>query len=288
MKKVLIISPHFAPVNAADMHRIRQSISYYESNDWQAEIVTVDEQYVEGTKDFLLLKSIPSATIIHKVKAFRASITRRFGLGNIAYRSMFFYWKYVNNLLKKSNYDLIFFSTTAFPICALGRLWKRKFGVPYIIDMQDPWRSDHYLALPKNQRPPKFWISYKLDSFFEKFSMKKVDGLMAVSNTYIQVLKGRYSELIDIPSAEIPFAAYKNDIDLAKCINYNYFFEPISTSKNIVYVGRAGEDMVKANTIFLKMIYDHYIGEMFRANEINAKWIAIKWQSHAAIFSNLV
>lgn len=255
MKKVLIISPFFPPINAADMHRVRQSISYYKENGWSAEVVIVDPNLVEGFKDEILLKTLPDDIIIHKVSALKASLTRKFGLGSIAYRSMYFYWKFVNSLLEKSKYDLIFFSTTAFPICALGRIWKNKFNVPYIIDMQDPWRSDHYLSLPKNQRPPKFWLSYKLDSWLEKFSMKKVDGLMSVNEEYVNTLRGRYIELKDVPSKVIPFAAFKKDIEIAETISIeNRFFKAKTNGINIVYIGRGGKDMVISNTIFLKAI----------------------------------
>ncbi len=255
MKRVLIITPFFVPVNAADMHRVRQSISYYKENGWQAEVVMVDPIFVELNKDDLLLKSIPPDTIIHKVKAFDANITRKIGLGSIAYRSLFFYYKYVNALLKTSKFDLVFFSTTAFPLTILGRLWKKKFKIPYVIDMQDPWRSDHYFSLPKSERPPKFWLSYQLDSFFEKFAMKRVDGIMSVSPNYIEVLKDRYRELKNIPTKVIPFAAYPLDIEIAKKnVIENRYFNQDDTHFKIVYIGRGGADMVKANTIFFKAI----------------------------------
>lgn len=254
MKKVLIISPHFPPINAADMHRIRQSLSYYKENNWLAEVVVVDPEFVEGFQDKLLLETLPSDIKIHKVKALNAGLTRKFGLGSIAYRSMYYYWKVVNSILRNSNYDLIFFSTTAFPITILGRVWKRKFNIPYIIDMQDPWRPDHYLTLPKNQRPPKFWLSYKLDKWLEEYAMKNVDGLLSVSQTYIDVLKNRYS-LHNIPSSVIPFAAFKKDIEVAlESKISNKFFSKSSNIKNIVYIGRGGDDMVLANTIFLEAI----------------------------------
>jgi hypothetical protein len=255
MKKVLIISPFFPPINAADMHRIRQSIEFYKSNNWHAEVVTVDPDYVDFAKDENLIKTIPSEIIVHKVKAFSASITKKFGLGGIAYRSFYQYYTFVNKLLTQHKFDLIFFSTTAYPICTLGRVWKRKFNVPYIIDMQDPWRSDHYLNVPKAQRPPKFWFSYYIDSFLEKFSMLKVEGLMAVNQNYIDVLKKRYPSIKQIPEKVVPFAANRKDIAVLKEKNFqNRFFEPSTQQFNIVYIGRGGFDMVQANTLFLRAI----------------------------------
>ena len=237
------------------MHRVRQSLMYYKENGWDAEVVVVDPIDINLYTDDLLLETIPPDIRIHNVRAFNQNITRKFGLGSIAYRSMYQYWKYVNSLLKKSKFDLIFFSTTAFPITILGRIWKNKFNMPYIIDMQDPWRSDHYLSLPKNQRPTKFWLSYRLDSFFEKFAMSKVNGLMSVSQSYIDVLKSRYKNLKSIPAKVIPFAAYPIDIEISKnSSSKNTFFDKDKGFINIVYVGRGGSDMELANTIFLKAI----------------------------------
>lgn len=255
MKKVLIISPFFPPVNAADMHRVRQSISYYKENNWDVEVVIVDPIYVNMYKDNYLLETIPSGIKIHKVKALNENLTRKIGMGSIAYRSLYYYWKQVNYVLKNSKFDLIFFSTTAFPVTILGRFWKAKFAIPYIIDMQDPWRSDHYLDLPKAQRPSKFWLSYTLDAILEKFSMKKVDGIMSVSQKYIDTLSTRYPRIKNIPTSVIPFAALDKDIDVAKNTSIqNPFFSLSDSDINIVYIGRGGNDMVLANTLFLKAI----------------------------------
>ena len=90
---------------------------------------------------------------IHQVKAFNKKWTSKFGLGSIALRSLWFYRKKVNQLLKKGHFDLIYFSTTQFPVCILGASWKKRFQIPYVIDMQDPWFSDYYENKPKEQRP---------------------------------------------------------------------------------------------------------------------------------------
>jgi hypothetical protein len=252
LKRVLIISPKFAPVNAADMHRVRQSIQYYQENGWIPEVVMVDEMYVEDSKDYLLNETIPSNIVIHKIKAWPLYITRKLGLGNLGLRSLFHYKKFVNKLITEKKFDLIFFSTTAYPVCILGRYWKNKFKIPYIIDMQDPWRSDHYLKMQKSQRPPKFWISYFLDTLFERYAMRKVDGIMSVSSTYIEVLKNRYKHLNFTPSVVVPFAAFETDINTAKNSKVKNNIYDKDLNYNIVYVGRGGHDMRKSLSVIFK------------------------------------
>lgn len=245
VKRVLLISPYFPPSNAADSQRIRMSMSYFRDFGWEAEVVCVDEKHSETKKDELLLESIPSDIVIHRVDAFSKKWTSKFGLGSLALRSLWFYQKKVMLLLQAKSYDLIYFSTTEFPVCILGAYWKKYFGIPYIIDMQDAWHSDYYQDKLKEERPPKYWFSYRLHKYLEPIAMKNCNGLISVSPAYISTLKNRYPQLKNKPAAVIPFGAFEKDFEIAKkniakCLpavqfNPNQF--------NIVYVGRGGADM---------------------------------------------
>ena len=138
MKKVLIISPYFPPSNTADIQRVRMSLPYFRDFGWEAEVVTIDPRHSDMIKDPLLSLSINTDIKVHYVSAFSKSLTYKLGLGSIALRSLWFYRKKVDEILKLQPFDLIYFSTTQFPVCILGAYWKKKFKVPYVIDMQDP------------------------------------------------------------------------------------------------------------------------------------------------------
>lgn len=255
MKRVLIISPHFPPINAADMQRIRMSLPYFKELGWEAEVVMVDVHFTDLVQDELLTASIPADIKIYKVKAFDKKLTQKIGLGSLALRSMWFYWKKVNQLLKRSHYDLIYFSTTEFPLCILGTYWKKKYGVPFVIDMQDPWYSDHYEDKPKKERPKKYWLAYQLHKFLEPIAMYKSDGLISVSEDYIKVLKERYPNLKNKPSSVITFGAF--DLDFTIAIKNDdklaLGFPLKANSINLVYIGRGGFDMKDALTILFKV-----------------------------------
>jgi ribosomal protein S17E len=243
LNRVLIISPYFAPTNAADMQRIRMSLPYFNQFGWEAEVVAVDPVYADLPTDKLLTQSIPSDLKVHYVKALDKKITSKLGLGSIALRSLYFYRSKVNQLLKEKEYHLIYFSTTQFPVCILGAYWQKQFGVPYVIDMQDPWHSDYYKKKPKHQQPPKYWFSYRLNKFLEPRALKKANGLISVSAKYINDLKIRYPEIKNIPTTIIPFGAFDADIKIAQ--DNEETFPDILTKgfKNIVCVGRGGLDM---------------------------------------------
>ncbi len=253
MKKLLIISPYFPPVNAADMQRIRMSLPYFKQEGWAAEVVTVDEHFADFPKDTLLLQSVPEYIKVHKVNAFSKKWTVKIGLGSLALRSLWFYKEYVNQLLRKQSFDLIYFSTTQFPVCILGAYWKRKFKIPYVIDMQDPWHSDYYQDKPKTERPAKYWFSYRLNKYLEPVAMKHVGGLIAVSQSYLSDLKARYPRLIHIPTAVITFGAFNKDFEIAKEYIKSLNNKQLSSHFfNFVYVGRGGFDMRSAAEILFK------------------------------------
>ncbi|MVN20618.1 glycosyltransferase [Mucilaginibacter arboris] len=224
------------------------SLSFFKDFGWEAEVVCVDEKYSEIPKDELLLQSVPKNVIVHQVKAFSKKWTSKFGLGSLALRSLWFYHKKVMLLLPAKKYDLIYFSTTEFPVCVLGAYWKKRFAVPYVIDMQDAWHSTYYQDKPKEERPPKYWFSYRLHKYLEPIAMKKCDGLISVSPAYIDTLQQRYPQLKNKPAAVIPFGAFEKDFEIAEkniatcppAIQFN------SDNFNVVYVGRGGADMQTA------------------------------------------
>ncbi|WP_113654020.1 glycosyltransferase [Pedobacter namyangjuensis] len=282
MKKVLIISPYFPPSNTADMQRVRMSLPYFKKFGWEAEVVTVLEKHSDLSKDKLLLENIPSNIVIHQVDAFSKKFTSKFGLGSLGLRSMYSYRKHVNKLLKAKHYDLIYFSTTEFSVMILGAYWKKKYNVPYAIDMQDPWHSTYYENRPKSERPAKYWFSYRLNKFLEPIAMKNLDGLISVSQAYINTLQNRYKNLKSIPTKVITFGAYAPDFEFVKS-NVNLFNLPFSKTKdsiNIVYVGRGGHDLkisvsllfegfkkgLAENPVIFNRLRFHFIGTSYARN----------------------
>jgi glycosyltransferase involved in cell wall biosynthesis len=245
MKRVLIISPHFPPVNSADMHRVRQSLPYFREFGWEPVVIAVEEAFVESySTDPLLLHTIPDNIEVHKVKAWKAGATRKIGLGSLSMRAYFFFQKKGDELLRRRKFDLVYFSTTAFHVMALGPRWKKKFGVPFILDIQDPWRSDFYLDKPKSERPPKFLISYTIDKYLEARTVPRADGIISVSQGYCDTFVDRYPDMKKDRCRVIPFGASTRDFEIMQqyirqvgCVTFR------KDKMNLVYVGRGGYDM---------------------------------------------
>lgn len=220
------------------MQRVRMSLPYYKEMGWEAEVICVDEQFTEGFRDELLNETIPGDIPVHKVKAWPVNITRKLGLGSLSLRSYYQFKKKGTVLLKQKKFDLVFFSTAMFHVCALGKYWKKKFAVPFIVDMQDPWRNDFYLDKPASERPPKFFVAYTINKWMEAYTMPGADGLMSVSQGYINELRKRYPELIQKPAAVIPFGSSEKDYELVKKKNIApEIIQQREGKLNVVYVG---------------------------------------------------
>lgn len=219
MKRVLIISPHFPPINAADMHRVRQSLPYFEEFGWEPIVLAVEPDLVEMRRDEGLMATLPEGADVRHVGAFDYHTTRRFGLGSVALRSMWQYRRAGDAILSTEDIDLVYFSTTAFPVLVLGPYWKRKHGTLYVLDIQDPWHSDYYLGVPKSERPPKFWFSYRLDKALEPPALRDASGLISVTQAYNDALTERYPELSPEATTVIPFGVSERDYEIASRLN---------------------------------------------------------------------
>lgn len=252
MKRVLFISPHFPPVNAPDMHRLRQILPYLCQNGWDPVVFAIDPEMVEGSRDDLLLQTVPDDVPVFHAGAFSTRLTRQVGLGNLGFRSWFQLRRAVSRYLAENKVDLICFTTTVFTAIAHGPYWQRKHGVPFVVDLQDPWRNDYYLTLPKHERPRKFRFDHWQKSRLEAQTMPHAAGVMAVSRPYIETMHNRYPVLADRPALALPFAAAPGDFDVAAAQPGQ---PPIKPGKiSLRYVGARGPDMTTALRILFRAV----------------------------------
>jgi len=254
-RRVLIVSPYFPPINAADHHRIRMSLPYFREFGWEPIILCVDPSFIEGITDPYLELTIPSDIEVLQSYAIPPQISRKVGLGNLAIRSIPFLINTVSKYLEKNSIDLVYFSNTVFLTMALGRYWLKKYKIPYILDFQDLWLSDYYDRT--NNPPPGGKLKYKtsqlLARILEPFALKKVSHITSVSSEYPQILKQRYSWLQDQQFTILPFGAPENDFKILTSLNIKQkIFDPQDGYQHWVYVGRGGDDMkFSINALFV-------------------------------------
>jgi hypothetical protein len=248
--RVLIVSPHFPPINAPDHQRVRISLPYLQEFGWQPHVLTVDPDYVEGVYDPLLEKTIPDNVPITRTKALPLHHTKRLGVGNLGLRALPYLLQAGNQLLAQERFNLVYFSTTMFAAMALGPGWLKKFKVPYVLDFQDPWLSNYH-QLQSSPQPPggrfKYGVAQLISQILEPQTVKSASQIISVSPAYPRVLRQRYSNLQEDQFTVLPFGAAEQDFTWASKLGVQQkVFKANDGKRHWVYVGRGGEDMAVA------------------------------------------
>lgn len=214
-RKVLIVSPNWPPVNAPDLQRARISLSYYRQYGWEPVVLAVRAADAAGTLDPELEFTYPADVRIVHCRALPLRWTRHLGLRNLGLRAWWSLWRAGSRLLRSERFDLVFFSTTQFITFTLGPLWQRHSGVPYVIDIQDPWQTDYY-ERPGAPPPPggrKYLLARLLAFVFEARTYRRAAGFISVSERYLSDLARRYPWFQGKPQATIRFGVSAADFE---------------------------------------------------------------------------
>lgn len=249
MRRVLIVSPHFCPVNAADLHRVRLALPTLPAHGWAPTVLALSPETIEGAVlDPLLEQSYPADVPIVRVRGIAPRLTRRFGFGSLWWRAGRALARAGDQLLASRSFDLVFFSTTQFDFLQLGPIWRRRHGVPYGIDYQDPWVNDYYA---RTGTPPpggrlRFALAYRRARTLEPRVLRTAAGLVAVSPAYLHDLKRRYPSVDSLPQRVLAFGASERDLDQARMLRPAQPLVSRDHLFHLVSVGRAGPDLAPA------------------------------------------
>lgn len=213
-RRLLIVSPHFPPVNAPDMHRVRVSLPRFQEAGWDVTVLAVNDPTPSAPLEPELLATVPAGVRVVRAHCCSRRWTRWFGVGNVALRSLPFLFVTGCRLLGGRRHDVVYFSTTMFIVLPLGRIWRRLTGVPYVIDLQDPWVTDYY-ERPGAPPPPGGWkyhLAHRLGRWLERGTMERAAHLITVSAAYGESIHNRYPALRALPYTELPFGSPDPDL----------------------------------------------------------------------------
>jgi len=232
--RVLAVSPHFPPVNAADHHRLRTALPYVRDLGIEMHVLAVDPRDVEGQPiDPFLEETLPTDVPVTRVRAIPAGITRCVGVGNVALRSLLQLHRAATRLIRTQKFDLAFFTSTQFACFGLAPVWRRLYGLRYVLDFQDPWINPHYRR--SGTRPPggwKFGLVSALNRLVQRPTIRHASGIIRVSEAYR--FRGRRC-----PVSTIPFGVAESDVERVRA-------ELVPRNDGLVRwvaVGRGGQDL---------------------------------------------
>src|SRR5438270_6535632 len=211
MKLVLIISPDFTPSSHPPALRIRFFAQHLREFGWEPIVLTTDPRYYESIVDAENEKLLPPDLEVIRTSALPANLTRKLGVGDLGWRSLWYHWRELSRLCRKKTVDLIFIPVPPNPTMILGPLADVKFGIPYVMDYIDPVATDYYWKLPRARRPPKHALAYVVERALEHFAVKHVRHIVGVSKGTTDGVIKRYPWLDAAAATEIPYGGEPDD-----------------------------------------------------------------------------
>jgi len=245
VKKVLIVTPNWPPVSYPDLHRVRMALPYFEACGWEPIILKIDPDEQQGTKDPMLCMTVPPSVRTFQAGCLPLALTSWCGVRSVGLRSHFHLAAAGSRIIRKLAPDVVFFSTTMFTVTTIGRHWQRKYGLPYVVDFQDPWvATENGHDFGKATRDRKYSASQALGRRLEPFTLRGAAHVVSVSPAYPTMLRQRYPWLREDRFTVLPFGAAERDFELlCRMPVTQTVFDPGDGKRHWVYVGRGGADM---------------------------------------------
>src|SRR5437773_667343 len=219
MKRVLIVASSYVPAMPANVHRARMLAWCLGEAGWEAEVLTPGKEFqrpewLDPDSSALFPSNIPW----HEAKPTLTKLFYLLGMPGIAWRALLPLYLEGTRLLARRHFDIVYITTTSFNLFCLGRFWQRRFGIPYVLDFQDPWyRLRPTIVTTKHWF--KFWVSEKLAKYLEAFAVNGATGVVSVSPNYLIDLRERYPLARGCKvgrNAVIPFGVLPLDLDVAR------------------------------------------------------------------------
>ena len=246
-KTVLIVGADFTPSSYPPALRIRFFAQHLREFGWEPIVLTTDPGYYEWSVDPENEKLLPTDLEVIRTRALPARLTRKIGIGDLGIRSLWHHWRALSRLCRQRRVDLILIPVPPNVPILLGRLAYARFGIPYILDYNDPILTDYYWKLPKAKRPPKWALVHAIYRILEPFALRRVDQLVGVDDSYMAGLFANYKWLHGVKATPIAFGVEPRDFEYVRQHSRpNPLFTPGDGQFHMSYVGRGGPDMVAA------------------------------------------
>jgi hypothetical protein len=246
-RTVLIIAPDFTPSSYPPALRARFFAQHLPEFGWKPIVLAADLRYYEWTVDPENEKLLDPALEVVRTGALPLKWTRKLGFGDLGLRTLWHHWRALSRICHQRRVDLIFISVPPNTPILLGRLAHMRFGIPYILDYNDPILTGYYWKLPKAKRPPKWALVYAMYRFLEPFALKRVDQLVGVDGSYMAGLFANYEWLHGVKATPVAFGVEPRDFEYVRQHpRPNPVFSRADGYFHISYVGRGGPDMIAA------------------------------------------
>ena len=211
LRRCLIVSPHFPPSTVAGVHRTRHLAKHLPAHGWEPAVIAVDPAHQVEALDPALRGLVPATVRIIETGALPARWTAPFGLrGEIGLRGFFHLRAALAREIAEGRPELVLITGSPFYPMLLARWITRRFGVPVVLDLQDPWASKEGAL---RRRWTKGWIAHRLAVALEPRALKAAAWVTTVSERQNTELAERYAWLDPARMSAIPIGGDPADYD---------------------------------------------------------------------------
>lgn len=241
MRRVLMVSPHFPPDTSAGTHRVRLLAPHLGKHGWEPTVVAVDPRDYEGRLDPELAELVPASVRVVRSRALPARLTRALGIGDLGLRALPGLRRACGRLLAAERFHALWITIYPTYPALLGPALKRRFGVPFVLDYQDPWVGawGRDVGGGRGSRPDwKSRLTRALALRLEPRALRAADAVTAVSEETYADLRRRYGSLVPETCAAIPLGGEPADFERIRLEpRENPYFDPKDGRVHVCYVG---------------------------------------------------
>lgn len=220
-RRVLILTPHFPPDTSAATHRMRLLAPHLEEFGWEPIVLTVDPLGYEPPVEPDLMALVPDRLRIVRYRPWSPRWTRLLGIGDLGLRSLLPALTAASGLIQRERIDVVLITTYPVYTAAIGPILKRRFGVPFVVDLQDPWVGAWGRSVgggPGGVPDFKSRISRRLAALLERPVFRGADAIVGVSARTYEDVQARVSAARSKHCAEIPLGGDERDFDIVRSL----------------------------------------------------------------------
>ncbi|MFN3890336.1 MAG: glycosyltransferase [Beijerinckiaceae bacterium] len=215
MRRALIVSPHFPPSTLAGVHRGRHLAKHLPSHGWKPIVIRAHEKHYTENPDEELGKLVSASLDQIRTGALPSRVARVFGVGDIGLRAYFHLARGIAGGVSRYSPSVILITGSPFYPMLLAGWVRRRFGLPVVLDFQDPWVSAHGATRPEWS---KGGLAHRLALALEPKAVRQAAWITSVSDTQNAEMSNRYPWLHAGRMSAIPIGGDPDDfVALRNC-----------------------------------------------------------------------